>query len=146
MKLAESIEIRMDTGVAIPPDAERLFQMRFIGPLTAIFRTGDNPGPANPVRLTPTTQTVLNPAYPNPFNPSTTLSFHLSRSGNVSMKIYTVEGRYVATVHDGPLTAGPREFAWQGMNHHGQPVASGVYLVELRAPDGVLRQKVNLLK
>jgi hypothetical protein len=145
MKLADSIEIRMNTGGTIPPGAERILQTRFIGPLKPIFYTGGGSPIAVP-RSTPIPQTVLHPAYPNPFNPSTTLSFELSRSGSVSMKIYSVEGRYVATVHDGPLTAGPREFTWRGLNHHGQPVASGVYLVELRAPDGILRTKVNLLK
>jgi len=147
MKLAESIEIRMDTGTTIPPDAKRHLGVTGAGPLTFIFGSDDGSnGPPIAVRPTPTPETVLNPAYPNPFNPRTTLSFNLSRNGNVSMKIYTVEGRYVATVHDGPLTAGPRQFTWQGTNHNGQPVASGVYLVELRAPDGVLQQKVNLLK
>ena len=84
--------------------------------------------------------------YPNPFNPRTTLSFELRQAGEVSLRIYTVEGRYVTTVHAGPLSAGPHGFTWDGRNRDGGTVASGVYLVELRAPDGVRHAKVNLLK
>jgi len=90
--------------------------------------------------------TVLHAPYPNPFNPSTTLSFELSQSGRVTLRVYSVDGRYVATVHNGPLGAGPHSFEWNGTNHRGQQVASGVYLVNLDAPDGTLRAKVNLLK
>ncbi|MDH4038461.1 MAG: T9SS type A sorting domain-containing protein [Candidatus Krumholzibacteria bacterium] len=89
---------------------------------------------------------VLRPAYPNPFNPQTTLAFDLATSGVVSLKIYAVDGRLVATVQEGTLRAGRHAYTWNGRNGRGQPVASGVYLAELRTPDGMQRAKLNLLK
>jgi hypothetical protein len=91
-------------------------------------------------------KTALRPAYPNPFNPRTTLSFELAETGRVSLKIYAIDGGHVATVHEGVLAAGPHAYEWNGTNHRGQPVASGVYVAELRAPDGARHTKVNLLK
>ena len=93
-----------------------------------------------------TAQSVLRPAYPNPFNPQTTLAFDLPAGGHVSLKIYAIDGRHVATVHEGPLRAGSHTYRWNGSNKHGQPVASGVYLAELRTPDGIRSAKLNLLK
>jgi hypothetical protein len=100
-----------------------------------------------PVRLEPPpTLSVLRPAYPNPFNPLTTLSFDLATRGHVSLKIYAVDGSYVATVHAGVLDGGPHTYSWNGVDHRGKNVASGVYLAELRTPDGTLHTKLNLLK
>jgi hypothetical protein len=101
-----------------------------------------------PTFVGPTLQvrSVLHPAYPNPFNPQTKLSFELATGGHVSLKLYAVDGSYVATVHEGALAAGAHTYEWNGANQRGQPVASGVYFAELRAPDGTLRTKLSLLK
>jgi flagellar hook assembly protein FlgD len=70
----------------------------------------------------------------------------VGRPGHVSLSVYAVDGSYVASVHDGPLDAGPHTFAWDGRNRNGRPVASGIYVVELRAPGAVRHTNVNLLK
>jgi hypothetical protein len=111
----------------------------------AIVVTGHKPhttGAGTPARNT----SVLRPAYPNPFNPQTTLAFELATSGPVTLKIYAVDGRLVATVHQGALRAGSHLYTWDGRNGRGQPVASGVYLAELRTPDGTQRTKLTMLK
>lgn len=85
--------------------------------------------------------TVLHPAYPNPFNPATQLAFELKHSGPVSLLIYDVRGRLVASLVDGTLAAGSytREF-------RPKDAASGVYIALLRTTDVVRTQKLLLLK
>jgi hypothetical protein len=127
-----------------PPDATVL-SGKFAG-IPFIVLRDDRPTPSQVGPTTRIARSVLRPAYPNPFNPQTTLSFDLATSGQVSLKIYAVDGSYVATVYAGTLRAGPHEYPWNGVDHRGQAVASGVYFAELRTPDGMLRTKLNLLK
>ncbi|HET6348046.1 MAG TPA: T9SS type A sorting domain-containing protein [Candidatus Krumholzibacteria bacterium] len=91
-------------------------------------------------------RSVLRPAYPNPFNPQTTLAFELRSGGEVSLMIYAIDGSYVATVYRGVLSAGSYAYPWNGLDHRGQRVASGVYLARLQTPDGNRSAKLNLLK
>ncbi len=142
---ADLIEVIAQNTVNPGPIQDAVLSGRFAGiPLIVLL---DRRPKATPVDSAPqSARTVLRPAYPNPFNPRTTLAFDLARSGRVSLKIYAVDGSYVATVHDGTLGAGVHTYEWAGLDHRGRPVASGVYLAELRAPDGLLRTKVNLLK
>jgi hypothetical protein len=71
--------------------------------------------------------------YPNPFTESTTLGFELPLAKNVSVRIYDVMGREVATlVNDEPFVADVRhEVKWDGTNNAGERVASGTYLYSL---------------
>lgn len=73
---------------------------------------------------------------PNPFNPSTTLSFELSVAGHAELTVYDVRGQYVATLHAGDLRAGGHRFDWTGLDAQGRAVASGVYRALLTV-DGV---------
>ncbi len=88
----------------------------------------------------------LHGAYPNPFNPSTTLSFTAPRTSEVTLAVYDVLGRKVATLMDGVVQAGRQQVIWQGHSDQGMPVASGTYFVRLEG-DGVnLTRKMVLLK
>ncbi len=88
----------------------------------------------------------LHGAYPNPFNPSTTLSFTAPRTSEVTLSVYDVLGRKVATLVDGVVQAGRQQVIWQGHSDQGMPVASGTYFVRLES-DGVnLTSKMVLLK
>lgn len=90
--------------------------------------------------------TVFNKAYPNPFNPSTTLSFTLGTTGPVQLDIFDIAGRRVATIAHEILIAGPHEFTWQGRSHQGQSVSSGVYFARLKTNDTVQVQHLTLVK
>ena len=68
----------------------------------------------------------LYPAYPNPFNAATTLSFDLLSSEQVSLKIFDITGREAASLVNGHLSLGKHEFIWNA-----EGMASGVYLVRL---------------
>jgi hypothetical protein len=91
---------------------------------------------------------ALHPAYPNPFNPSTTLRFDLPNPTLASLKIYDVRGREVWSHSEGPaqIGAGSYELVWNGVNDANQPVATGLYFVELRTSGFHQVQKLMLVK
>ncbi|MEO2003398.1 MAG: hypothetical protein ABGY41_04820, partial [Candidatus Poribacteria bacterium] len=91
------------------------------------------------------------PNYPNPFNPETWIPFDLVEAGDVSMRVYDLRGVEVRRIDLGILDAGKyrdRSHAayWDGRNAVGEPVASGVYIYELRAGDFVARRSMVVRK
>ncbi|MCH7550057.1 MAG: T9SS type A sorting domain-containing protein [Candidatus Krumholzibacteriota bacterium] len=89
---------------------------------------------------------VLRQNFPNPFNPSTTISFELSIPSTVVLTVYDMVGRKVRVLSAGPRAAGQHAVGWDGMNDSGVRVSSGVYLYRLRAGDFVQTKKMTLLK
>lgn len=85
-------------------------------------------------------------AAPNPFNPSTVLSYELPEPGPVRLEIYDLRGARVRTLVDEARTAGRHQVRWTGEDHRGRSVASGVYFVRLTHAQGVLTQKVALVE
>ena len=69
--------------------------------------------------------------YPNPFNPTTTISFSLPSFGEANLSIYSVTGQKVRELVSGPMSAGAHSVAWDGRDSSGIPVSSGVYLSRL---------------
>ena len=84
--------------------------------------------------------------HPNPFNPSTTISFALPQAGEISLKIYNLRGQLVATLHDGAMAAGRHKLVWDGNDARGLRAASGIYLYRLEAKDYVATKKLTLMK
>lgn len=78
---------------------------------------------------------------PNPFNPITQVEFTLPQSSVVEIRIYDIHGRQIAVLHDGFLANGFHAITWNGANQ-----ASGVYLLNLRTPEGSVTEKLLLLK
>jgi hypothetical protein len=68
---------------------------------------------------------------PNPFNPSTEVSFNLERAGVVSVLVYDLRGVLVRTLDAGNLAAGPAVVVWNGLDQRGLEAASGTYVVRL---------------
>ena len=101
---------------------------------------------AEPIRAQIPSKFVLHPAYPNPFNPSTTISFDLPKREAVKVTVFDVTGRVVRTLLDMQLSAGSHRVTWDGKNEAGHPVASGVYLFRLSTPDYRQTVKGTLLK
>jgi hypothetical protein len=83
-------------------------------------------------------------AYPNPFNPSTTIRV-AGTAPLASVDVYDVTGRRVRHLWRGPLE-GERELSWDGRNDQGVGVASGTYLVRFRAGADARSAKIILLK
>ncbi len=71
--------------------------------------------------------------YPNPFNPTTTIAFDLPEASEVTLEVYDMMGRRVATLVNGNLSAGRYEAIWNARADNGASVASGVYIYRLRA-------------
>jgi ligand-binding sensor domain-containing protein len=79
--------------------------------------------------------------YPNPFNPSTKINYQLASKSYVSLKVYDVLGREIATLADGYQVAGKYETQWNGTRN-----ASGIYFVTLRTSGYTKTMKMVLLK
>jgi hypothetical protein len=87
------------------------------------------------------TEIKLYPNYPNPFNPSTIISFSLPASQIVNIKVYNILGEVVADIGNQIFTAGLNE-----VNFNALGLASGVYIVSLEANSIQLSQKIALMK
>ena len=84
---------------------------------------------------------------PNPFNPSTEIRFTLTGPQRVSLRVYDIAGRCVATLLDrAPLAAGAQAIAWNGRDAAGRALPSGIYLYRLEAGELKATQKMTLLK
>ena len=90
--------------------------------------------------------TSLNSNYPNPFNPSTTISFDLARSGKARLSVFNVKGQLVKELVDGDLAPGTHRITWNGLDAGGRGVSSGVYFYRLEAGDYVSTRKMLMIK
>lgn len=85
-------------------------------------------------------------AYPNPFNPSTTIRVQMAQAGPAKLVIYNVLGQKVKTLFDGSLQAGSQKFVWNGKDDTGRQVASGLYFYQLKTQNTVQTKAVMFLK
>jgi flagellar hook assembly protein FlgD len=85
--------------------------------------------------------------YPNPFNPSTTVSYTVPSRGNVTVAIYDLHGAHVATlVNNESRDAGAYRMEWNGRADSGATVSSGVYFARIEHNGSVRTKKMVLLK
>lgn len=90
---------------------------------------------------------LLAPAYPNPFNPSTTLQFENVVESELRLIIVDSAGRRLRELAAGRFAAGQHSVVWDGRDDAGRPLPSGLYLAQLIADQGLVgRQKLMLLK
>jgi hypothetical protein len=80
-------------------------------------------------------------AYPNPFNPSTSIEIELASPQSVTLSIVNILGQEVARLHDGRLNAGKQSFIWNG-----NAQSSGIYFAVARSDALVRTTKLLLLK
>lgn len=81
---------------------------------------------------------ALSQNYPNPFNPATTIKYQLPKTTKVKLEVYNILGQRVKTLVDGLQPADYYKIEWDGRNHHGRQVGSGLYIYRLiaKAADG----------
>lgn len=110
-------------------------------------RTG-NSYQATPVTdvTIPAVVTGLNGAYPNPFNPSTTISFSLQHAGLTTVEVYNQKGQLVKTLVNDSMEAGEHKLVWNGMDNHGNTVASGLYYYRMKSGKFSSTKKMVLMK
>jgi hypothetical protein len=102
--------------------------------------------PAMRVREIPSKIFSLDPNYPNPFNPSTIISFKLYVVGNVELTIYTTLGKKINVLLKDNLKQGYYSYMWNGENSCGDKLPSGVYFAQLKVGGYVKTQKLLLVK
>ncbi len=83
--------------------------------------------------------------YPNPFNPSTTISYSIPNVAPVRIDVYDLPGRKVATLVDGVKREGVYTCVWFGKDDHGNDLASGFYIAWLRSGNFVRSTKMLLV-
>ncbi len=89
---------------------------------------------------------ALHPAFPNPFNPVTTIKYDLPKSSRIELTVFNIMGQEIITLANGFREAGIHTVTWNGINNHNEPVSSGMYLVRLVTPGSVQTQKLVLMK
>jgi serine protease len=88
----------------------------------------------------------LHQASPNPFNPTTSIQFELTRAGHVELAVYDVSGRKVRTLASGHLEADTHTRVWRGEDDAGRRMPSGIYFAKLQTAEGDQTQKLTMIK
>jgi len=84
--------------------------------------------------------------YPNPFNPSTTISFNLPKTGKTSLQVYNIKGQLVNTLLNEEMVAGTHNVNWNGVDSHGNSVSSGIYFYKVDNAGDSIVNKMILMK
>jgi len=84
--------------------------------------------------------------YPNPFNPETKIQFRIPNSTHVTLKVYNLLGQEIARLVDGVLEAGVQTVRWNGSDHNGNPVSSGVYFYKIETTAFTKVMKMTLVR
>jgi hypothetical protein len=108
------------------------------GERTVLFET-------DPI-VTPAMSLSLFPNYPNPFNPSTTISFYLPSKSHVTLELFDISSRLVARLLNAEISEGLHSIQWKGVNESGRRVASGIYFCRLRVGKEVRLRKIVLMQ
>ena len=110
------------------------------------FRMVRGPLAAKTVAPHSSMATALDPAFPNPFNSETRLTYRLARSGHIDLMVYNSLGQPVRDLATGVQHAGRYQLSWDGRDNQGIPLAAGIYLIRLVHPDGVFTRRLLYLK
>jgi len=84
--------------------------------------------------------------YPNPFNPSTQINFYIPKDEFVSISVLDIKGREVATILHGKQMAGSKSVRWNGIDHQGKILPSGIYICLMKTNNLILKRKMILLR
>jgi hypothetical protein len=95
---------------------------------------------------TPTPRARITSVYPNPFNPTVTVSFDMDVRETVQVAVYDVGGRVIRSLLEGVRDPGPHRVTWDGIDRTGRRVASGVYFIEVETNAWRDHRKVILVK
>jgi len=85
-------------------------------------------------------------AYPNPFNPVTTIHYELSKDSDVKISVLDLSGKYVKQLVHGSQNAGIKSVLWNGTDNAGLKVGSGIYFYRIQLNGHSETKKMILLK
>ena len=91
-------------------------------------------------------RTVLYSNYPNPFNPTTHITFSIPKEGKVNLSVYNIKGQLVKTLVNRRIISGSHIVNWNGQDNAGKRVSSGVYFYKLKTAEKEISKKMLLLK
>jgi len=90
---------------------------------------------------------ILQPNYPNPFNPSTTIKFHLESESIISIDIFDIDGQKIRSIlNPQKLSSGIHHLNWNGCDDFGKKAASGTYFVKASVGEMHQSLKISLIK
>ena len=92
------------------------------------------------------TEFALSQNFPNPFNPETTIKYHLPARVNVTLRIYNALGQELRTLVNGLQDAGVYTATWDGKDNNGRQLSTGLYLFRLEAGDMVMTRQMTLVR
>jgi hypothetical protein len=124
---ARYINVREEGIYPVTPVTERSAFTLLIGSHDAVTEALDTVVPH---------EFALDQNFPNPFNPATTIPIAVPVTGEVTVKIYSILGEEVRTLHSGVLERGRHWLTWDGRNSAGRTVATGMYLTRLSTQAG----------
>jgi len=110
-----------------------------------VFRNDLTTGIEERESISPNTVTLFQ-NYPNPFNLETIISYEIAHTSDVLLSVFDIRGRLVTTLVDGVQIPGQKRAYWDGRDHSGKVVPSGVYISKLTAEDQVTMKKMILQK
>ncbi len=90
--------------------------------------------------------TQLFAAYPNPFNPTTTVAYQLAKEERVEISVYNTLGSFIKTLYSSNQPAGSYQVNWNGTDENGSKVPSGAYLIRMQTDKVTQTHKVLLVK
>ena len=92
------------------------------------------------------TEFQLHQNFPNPFNPSTTIFYDVSKESNVKVAVFDLLGRNIVTLVDQIEPVGSKSISWDGRDHTGNLVKAGVYIYQIETEGFMQAKKMVLLK
>ena len=113
-----------DSGAAVKLVENALAYLLFHLPATTEFAQEQPAGPES---------FALLQNFPNPFNPSTTISFNISEGSAVSVEVFSLLGQRIRTLVEGSMSAGRQSVTWDGRSDTGIPVSSGTYILRMES-------------
>ena len=142
----------LEIAIGFIPDAPGIFNAEMIvtsddvnNAAITIPLTGTASGSANNDQITPIV-TALKGNYPNPFNPTTTISYSVKTSGPVQLEIYNILGQKVTTLVNDNIPAGNHSVTWNGTDGNNRIVASGIYFYRMKAGKYTGTKKMIMMK
>ncbi len=89
---------------------------------------------------------LLKQNYPNPFNSITNIEIYLPDSRRANISVFNILGQKVRTLQDKYFSKGTHYLYWDAKNDHGNPLPTGIYFLQLKGGDTILRRKILYVK
>ncbi|HDR04806.1 MAG TPA: T9SS type A sorting domain-containing protein [Candidatus Marinimicrobia bacterium] len=139
----KGMEVLYTSSTSIPY-SEEYASVNISAPVIILDSPNTDPVSVSPISGPSAFQ--LHQNHPNPFNPTTSISFTLDIASDVLINVYDMSGRKVTTLTKDSYSAGTHSVVWDGLDNDGNPVASGVYTYQMRAGNKILAKRMVFMK